>query len=58
MPVGVWRAMMEMYYPNTGWMRVDSDVIRAVADYRSRHGLTSWEETLTRLLETHREVTS
>lgn len=58
MPVAVWRAMMEMYYPNTGWMRVDSDVIRAVADYRSRHGLTSWEETLTRLLESHREVTS
>jgi hypothetical protein len=42
--------MIESYYPNTGWVRVGSDVLAALADYRSRHGLISWDETLTRLL--------
>jgi hypothetical protein len=50
LPVGVWREMISSYFPNTGWLRVDSDVLTRLADYRARHGLTSWEETLQRLL--------
>ena len=50
LPVAVWRQMIASYYPNTGWIRVGSDVLTALADYRSRHGLISWDETLTRLL--------
>jgi hypothetical protein len=50
LPVTVWRQMIASYYPNTGWVRVGSDVLAALADYRSRHGLTSWDETVTRLL--------
>ena len=50
LPVSVWRQMIASYYPNTGWVRVGSDVLAELADYRSRHGLTSWDETMTRLL--------
>ncbi|HEY7273179.1 MAG TPA: DUF6084 family protein [Actinoplanes sp.] len=50
LPVAVWRQMIESYYPNTGWVRVGTDVLSALADYRSRYGLISWDETMTRLL--------
>ncbi|HEX8094644.1 DUF6084 family protein [Jatrophihabitans sp.] len=50
LPVAVWREMIESYFPNTGWIRLDSDVLRSLTDYRARHGLTSWEETVQTLL--------
>jgi hypothetical protein len=52
MPVAVWRQLMETYYAGSGWLRMDHDSISALADYRSRHGLISWEETVARLLLT------
>ncbi|MDQ1651914.1 MAG: hypothetical protein QOI35_1114 [Cryptosporangiaceae bacterium] len=56
MPVSVWREMMHAYFPNTGWLRLDHDVIARLAAYRSRHGLTSWEETAEKLLAASGEV--
>ena len=50
--------MMDSYYPNTGWIRLDRDVLERVAGYRARHGLTSWEETVQRLLPDEGEVRS
>ena len=50
MPVTVWRAMIESYFPNTGWLRMDAGVLARLAAYRARHGLTSWEETVEKLL--------
>jgi hypothetical protein len=42
--------MIAAYYPNSGWIRLDHDVLEALADYKSRHGLISWEETVQTLL--------
>jgi hypothetical protein len=50
LPVAVWQQMIESYYPNTGWIRLDHDVLTSLADFRSSHGLTTWEETLQTLL--------
>jgi hypothetical protein len=50
MPVAVWQQMMRLYFPNTGWIRLDHDLLDRLADYRGRHGLISWEEVLERLL--------
>jgi len=50
LPVAVWRQMIDSYYPNTGWLRVGSEVLTELADYRSRHGLVSWDETMQKLL--------
>ena len=52
LPVQVWRDLVAAHFPNTGWLRLDHDVLAALGDYRTRHGLTSWEETVTRLLDT------
>ena len=58
LPVEVWRRMIASYFPNTGWLRIDSDVLAQLTDYRARHGLTSWEETIRRLLSTAGEAAS
>ncbi|MFL6044243.1 MAG: DUF6084 family protein [Propionibacteriaceae bacterium] len=50
LPVSVWQQMIELNYPHTGWLRLDSDVIDAVASYRAEHGLTSWDATIESLL--------
>jgi hypothetical protein len=56
MPVEVWRQMMQFYYPSTGWVRLDHDVLAELADHRARHGLTSWEETVRHLLARRGEM--
>jgi hypothetical protein len=50
LPVEVWRRMIASYFPNTGWIRLDADVLTALTDYRTRHGLIGWDETVRRLL--------
>jgi hypothetical protein len=58
LPVEVWRRMIASYFPNTGWLRLDSDVLTRLADFRSRRGLTSWEETMQTLLTAAEGTTS
>ena len=50
LPVQVWRDLMAQFFPRSGWIRLDHDTVTALGDYRARHGLVSWEETVTRLL--------
>jgi hypothetical protein len=50
LPVGVWRDAIDVHFPGTGWIRLQRDVIDQLAAYRRRHGLLSWDDTLTRLL--------
>lgn len=54
---GVWRAMMDEYYPNTAWLALRRDVFERVYDFRVRHGIPTWEEAFKRLLETGAEET-
>jgi hypothetical protein len=56
MPVSVWRQMIESYFPNTGWIRLEHEVLTRLADYRASHGLTTWEETVQTLLAAQDEV--
>ena len=37
----VWRALMDLYFPGGGWIRLDRDTLDALARYRSARGLTS-----------------
>ncbi|WP_330177077.1 DUF6084 family protein [Streptomyces sp. NBC_01498] len=50
LPVAVWRQMIAAHYPNTGWIRLDHDVLARFADFRERRGLISWDETVTTVL--------
>ena len=33
--------MIATYFPGTGWLRLDHEVLAQLADYRARHGLVS-----------------
>ena len=52
LPVAVWRDMMQRDFPNSGWLRCSRETLDALARYRSRHALPSWERTLEALLST------
>ncbi len=56
LPVRVWQDMMRAHFPNLGWIKLDRDALGELAGYRTRHGLTSWEETVQRLLAGEREA--
>ena len=50
LPVRVWKDMMDLYYPNTAWIALRRDLFERLYDFKSRHGLTSWEQVLERML--------
>jgi hypothetical protein len=50
LPVAVWRELIHHHFPNTGWLRLDHEVIARLAAYRAEHGLTSWEDAVRSLL--------
>ncbi|MGF7236104.1 MAG: DUF6084 family protein [Frankia sp.] len=50
LPVAVWRSLMDGAFPRTGWIRLDRETIDALVRFRSARGLTSWDETIARLL--------
>ena len=38
--------MIELNFPGTGWLRLDRDVLHALARYQAAHGLTTWDATI------------
>jgi len=50
LPVRVWRATMDHYFPNGAWLRTDRDTFDRLVAFRARRALTSWEAVLDALL--------
>ncbi|MFI9271399.1 DUF6084 family protein [Kitasatospora sp. NPDC052896] len=50
LPIRVWREMIEQHFPGCGWLRLPRDTMDALLDYRTQHGLPSWEATMRALL--------
>jgi hypothetical protein len=57
LPVAVWREMIERYYPNTAWIRMHKDVFDQLYHYKATHGLPTWEQVFTQLLQASGEET-
>lgn len=53
LPVAVWRAMMEHYYPQSVWLCLQRDAFEELDLYRRRLGLPTFERALQLLLESH-----
>jgi Family of unknown function (DUF6084) len=51
LPVAVWRATMDGFFPNSGWIRMRRETIDALTRYKSDRALTSWDDTFERLLK-------
>jgi Family of unknown function (DUF6084) len=50
MPVAVWRATIEHYYPNTGWVALRSETLRVLERERVESGLPTYDACVRRLL--------
>jgi hypothetical protein len=50
LPVVLWKDLMNEHYPNTAWLYLQRDVFDRLYAYRRKQGLTSWEDTIDRLL--------
>jgi hypothetical protein len=50
LPVMVWKAMMDHYYPNSAWLCLRKDLFDLLYQYKSDRGLPTWEQALESLL--------
>jgi len=55
LPVRIWQELMDYYYPNTAWLRIDREVFDEIYRYKRSKGFTGWDETLRALLTHQRE---
>ena len=46
----MWRDLIRLHYPNTGWVRLDHDTVEALASYKSAHGMLGFDDAVTSLL--------
>lgn len=50
LPLKTWQDMMDLYYPNIAWLTLRRDVFERLHEYKVRHGILSWEQTIERVL--------
>jgi hypothetical protein len=58
LPVKVWRDMMDHYYPNSAWLNLRRDVFERLYQYKTQHGIPTWEQALEKMLAAEEMVTS
>lgn len=46
LPVSLWREMMDAYYPNTAWVCLRRDVFERLNQYKTQHGIPTWEQVM------------
>lgn len=51
LPVAVWRETMDAFFPNSGWIRLQTDAIDALTRFKADRALISWDETIEHLLK-------
>jgi hypothetical protein len=54
LPVRVWRATMDHYFPDGTWLRLHRDAFERLVAYRARNALPSWEAVVDALLDEER----
>jgi hypothetical protein len=51
MPASVWRDVMDLYFPNSVWLRVDRRTLDALQRFKSSRALPTWDQALEALLK-------
>jgi hypothetical protein len=49
---------MDTYYPNSAWLCLRRDIFERLYQYKTRHGIPTWEAALERILPVGEEVPS
>jgi hypothetical protein len=51
LPVDVWRRVMNLYFPNSGWVRLRRDVLDALVRYKAERAIPTWDDAFELLLK-------
>lgn len=55
LPASLWHKLMDMYFPNSAWLRLRKDVFDSLYAYKTCQGLATWEDAVERLLRASEE---
>jgi Family of unknown function (DUF6084) len=50
LPVSVWRETMDIYFPDSAWLRMERATFDRLVAFRARRALTGWDAVLNTLL--------
>lgn len=50
MPIEVWDAMMELYFPRATWIKLDRETLDALLKFKARNAIPTWDAAMTQLL--------
>jgi hypothetical protein len=50
LPVRVWRELMDLYFPNGGWLRLHRDTLDRLLKFKAGHALATWDQVMEVLL--------
>lgn len=56
LPAQTWRELMDLYFPNSAWVRLRRETLDALQLFKSRQALTTWDEAFGALLKQAGEV--
>lgn len=57
LPVSVWRATMDMFWPNSAWLRLRSETFDRFHRYKAGKGLPTWDDAIEALMKEAGEET-
>jgi hypothetical protein len=50
MPVGVWRDLVDIHFPNSAWLRCSRQTLDELSAFKAKRALPTWDATLEALL--------
>lgn len=51
LPVATWRDVMDRYFPNSSWIRIDRDTLDQLQQFKAERALTGWGEAFEQLFK-------
>lgn len=51
MPARVWRQVMDLYFPDSGWIRLRRDALDDLEHFKATRALATWEQAIETLLK-------
>jgi Family of unknown function (DUF6084) len=51
LPVVVWRGVMDLYFPNSGWLRVGRDTLDRLQRFKASRAVPTWDQAFELLLK-------
>ena len=51
MPVAVWRELMDLYFPQSNWIRLRNETVDALLRYQAKHAIPTWDAAVESLMD-------